>query len=222
MFPIILTKENWATGKARLHAALPAIRSSHLAEAIAAGFHARQHASLIPQFEPNDRGHHALVLGEEIRFIRRLADFGYEGIPFGVFRGAFTGTTLPHPIYALFKRGDIFGNESHYLLCSRYRRPMMMVKMARVYAELEWDCVTVDSEEDNYLRHKAGDQLIRIMYNLFQQRVKGAPGKPFFEASAFTGTIIKLLPATAMQLAEDYFRLLYGPLAESQPGIEPV
>lgn len=49
MFPIILSDENWRVGKASLHAALPVVRSSHLAEAIAAGLGARQHASIVPK-----------------------------------------------------------------------------------------------------------------------------------------------------------------------------
>ena len=52
------------------------------------------------------------------------------------------------------------------------------------------------------------------MFALFQEHAKGAPGKPVFCGKAFTGTVSKLLPDTARQLAEEYFKLLYLPLRE--------
>lgn len=216
MFPIILSDENWSAGKATLHAALPALRSSHLAEAIAAGLGARQHASVLTRLQPDERGHEALALGCDTLFVERLAELGYPDIAPGHFDAAFKGIALPHAVYAAFKRGDRLRNNDHYHRCSRHRRPMMMVKMARTYAELEWDCITVNPDEEAYLHDKRGRQLTSIMFNLFQARAKGAPGKPLFFGSAFTGTIKKLLPATARQLAEDYFRLLYSPLLEPQ------
>lgn len=219
MFPIILSDENWRVGKGSLHAALPAVRSSHLAEAIAAGLGARQHASIVPKLQPDARGHDALMLGRDVFFVGRLAELGYKDIASGHFEVAFKGTALPHSIYASFKQGDRLSSNTHYHRCSRLRRPMMMVKMARTYAELEWDCITVDPNEEAHLHEGAGSQLANIMFNLFQARAKGAPGNPIFFGSAFTGTIKKLLPATARQLAEDYFRLLYSPLIEPQAAI---
>ncbi len=216
MFPIILSDENWRVGKASLHAALPAVRSSHLAEAIAAGLGERQHANIVPRLQPDTQGHAALKLGLDELFVRRLAELGYKNIAAGHFEAAFKGTALPHSVYAAFKRGDRLGNDRHYHRCSRHRRPMLMVKMARTYAELEWDCITVHPDEDDYLHNGAGDELAKIMFNLFQARAKGAPGEPLFFGSAFTGTIKKLLPSTARQLAEDYFRLLYSPLIDLQ------
>ena len=67
-------------------------------------------------------------------------------------------------------------------------------------------------DEEDYLHDNAGREPGRTLFALFQARARGAPGKPLFMGSAFTGTIKKLLPATARQLAEDYFRLLYLPL----------
>lgn len=214
MFPIILSDENWRAGKASLHAALPAVRSSHLAEAIAAGLGARQHASIVPKLQPDPCGHDALMLGRDELFVERLAELGYKDIAPGYFEASFKGTALPHSIYAAFKQGDRHKNNNHYHRCNRHKRPMMMVKMARTYAELEWDCITVHPDEEAYLHDEAGNQLVNIMFNLFQARAKGVPGNPLFFGSAFTGTIKKLLPGTAQQLAEDYFRLLYLPLIE--------
>jgi hypothetical protein len=80
---------------------------------------------------------------------------------------------------------------------------------------------TVHPNEEAYLHDEPGHQLVSIMFNLFQARAKAAPGNPLFCGSAFTGTIKKLLPATARQLAEDYFRLLYSPLLAPQAAVGP-
>jgi len=91
---------------------------------------------------------------------------------------------------------------------------MVMVRMARQYAELEWDSVTIDSDCDDHVSSRDSNDLVRVMFALFQTRAKGAPGKPIFCGKAFTGTVTKLLPDTARQLAEDYFKLLYLPLRD--------
>ena len=187
------------------------VRWSHLAEAITVGLGARQHASVVPSLQPDARGYDALMLGRDELFVGRLTELGYKDVAPGHFEAAFKGTVLPHSIYAAFKQGDRYN--SHYHRCSRHRRPMMMVKMACIYAELEWDCITVHPGEE------AGDQLANIMFNLFQARAKDAPGNPLFCGSAFTGIIKKFLPTTARQLAEDYFGLLYSPLLEPQAAI---
>lgn len=110
------------------------------------------------------------------------------------------------PRFVEFKRGDLNANARHYEECLRENRPMMMIRQGRIYAELEWDCVTVSSETDPSNAHST--EIGHQMFDLFQQRAKGAPGKPIFYGSAFTGTVTKLLPGTARQLARDYYTLL--------------
>lgn len=216
MFPIILSNENWRAGKASLHNALPAVRSGHLAEAIAAGLDARQHSSIVTKFQRDATRHSALVLGRDALFVKRLTELGYQGTETGHFYAAFSGSAMPHPVYASFKHGDRLANDNHYHHCSRLGRPMMMVKISRTNAELEWDCITVDSSQEAFLHGNRGRELVTIMLSLFQARAKGSPSKPIFFGSAFTGTIKRLLPATARQLAEDYFRLLYSPLLDPE------
>lgn len=211
MSTILLSVENWRAAKAALHSELPEVRSSHLAEAMAAMVGARTHAAVAGTL----RGEHdwpPITYADAARFIERLERLGYAGIAPERFADALAPERLPHAPYAYFKSGDRPANDRHYLACRRLGRPMMMVTRARRYAELEWDCITVDPREEEYLHDEAGESLVRIMFNLFQARAKGAPGKPLFCGSAFTGTVKKLLPETARQLAEDYFRLLYEPL----------
>lgn len=56
------------------------------------------------------------------------------------------------------------------------------------------------------------DQLAR----LFQLRTAGAPGKPHYRTNVFVGWVYRLLPEIAHLLAEDYFRLLYQPVWETE------
>lgn len=220
MTMIILSKENYRYAKAALHAAIPHVRSAHLAEALATGLGWKSNAALVSCRTRHEGRPAPLAECDGIAFADRLLALGYADIPASAFEGAIAQARLPHPLYALFRKGDRLANEEHYRLAKRLGRPMMMIATARVYAELEWDCITVDGREDDHVRGQAGDSLVRTMFEIFQTKCRGADGKPVFYGSAFTGTIKKLLPETARQLAEDYFKLLYTPLIGRSPRFE--
>lgn len=210
---IILSKENWRAAKAELHQSLPHVRSSHLAEAMAAAVGEHTHIGLSRLLQDSDARAQVRIVNAS-DFAIRLQGFGYRPVDLSSLDRAFSSADLPHRAYAAFRSGDRAANDRHYHQCNALSRPMMMVRTARKYAELEWDGITVDPNEEDYLHGDAGTALARIMFNLFQACAKGAPGKPIFCGSAFTGTVKRLLPETAYQLAEDYFRLLYSPLLE--------
>jgi hypothetical protein len=210
----ILTDDNIHAAKAALRTALPAIRSAHLTEAIAAGLGFQTHAALRAALASEASKPPAVADAVSSRFTTRLAELGYDGVPTHPFEGAITEKVLGDTPYAFFKAGDRVANDRHYHACQARNRPMVMVKMARQYAKLEWDCITIDSDCDDHVSSRASNELVRVMFALFQERAKGAPGKPIFYGKAFTGTVSKLLPDTAGQLAEDYFKLLYLPLRE--------
>ena len=216
---MILSEENHRHAKAALHAELPHVRSSHLAEAMAAGFGRGSHAALL-SFRRGYQDHRApLARWDGAAFARRIASFGYADVPATAFGTALAAMRLPHAPYVKFRKGDRSANEDHYRTANRLGRPMMMITTARTYAQLEWDCITIDGREDHHVRGDEGNRLVRVMFEMFQTRCRCAPGKPLFCGSAFTGTIKKLLPETAGQLAEDYFTLLYAPLTERPVGI---
>ena len=210
----ILTDDNIDAAKAALRTALPAIRSAHLTEAIAAGLGFQTHAALRAALASEVGKPPAVADAASSRFTKRLAELGYDGVPTHPFEVAITEKVLGDTPYTFFKQGDRAANDRHFHACQARSRPMMMVKMARQYAELEWDCITIDPDCDDHVSSQASNELVRVMFALFQERAKGAPGKPIFYGNAFTGTVSKLLPDTACQLAEDYFKLLYLPLRE--------
>lgn len=212
---MILTDENIAAAKTALRTQLPQVRSSHLTEAIATGLRFGTHAALKAAMAAGAALPPGIALASPADFDRRLQEFGYEPLPGDLFGSVVSGRSLPDLPYAEFKRGDRIGNDGHYYYCQKRNRPMVMIRRARVYAELEWDCITVSPDQEDYLYGTDhGHALGGLMFDKFQALAKGAPGKPLFLGSSFTGTVEKLLPDTARALAEEYFRLLYLPLRE--------
>ncbi len=212
---MILSNENVAAAKAALCAQLPQVRSSHLTEAIATGLQFRTHAALKAAIDASAGSLPGVALADPAEFARRLRELGYEAAPSDPFRAIVAGHSLPDLTYAEFKRSDRASNDRHYYYCQRRNRPMVIVRVARIYAELEWDCITVSPDQEDYLYGTDnGRALGRLMFDKFQALARGAPGKPIFFGGSFTGTVTKLLPDTARALAEEYFRLLYLPLRE--------
>lgn len=213
----ILTQPNIDAAKAALRASMPAIGSAHLTEALAAGLGFNTNASLRAAIAREAGKPPALADAEPDHFTSRLADLGYSDAPIAPFLAAIREDVLAETPYTSFKKGDRRANDRHFYACQERNRPMMMVVLARQYATLEWDCITIDSDCDEHVSGPESTPLVRIMFKRFQERARGAPGKPLFYANAFTGSITKLLPDTARQLAEDYFKLLYLPLRD-HPG----
>lgn len=213
----ILTQANVDAAKAALRISLPEIRSGHLTEALASSLGFGTNAALRAAIAGETGKPPALADAEAGLFAQRLAAFGYPYIADEPFMAAMREDVLDETPYTWFRTGDRAANNRHFHACQAANRPMMMVKMARQYAELEWDCVTIDSDCDAHVSGAGSSDLVRIMFRLFQERARGAPGKPLFYAKAFTGSIKKLLPDNARQLAEDYFKLLYLPLRDLPP-----
>lgn len=216
--PILLLHEtNLTAVKAALRSYLPELRSGHLTEALAAGLGFRTHAALradlirFADFAP------MLANVDEIAFAARLAAFGYAEPPADVLGSAVRSDAIPDRPIARFRDGDRVATDAHYAQCSRHGRPMMMIKRARTYATLEWDCITINARPHSILYGSPdGPSTVNEMVRLFKLRTAGAPGKPNYRTNVFVGWVYKLLPATAELLAEDYFRLLYQPVWQAE------
>lgn len=214
---VILTQINVDAAKMALRKSLPNIRSGHLTEALASGLGFNTNAALRAAIASEAAKPPALADADPELFVGRLSAFGYHDGGAEAFVAAMREDVLDETPYARFRRGDLAANERHFKICEARNRPMMMVKVGRQYAELEWDCVTIDSSCDKHVSGPESSDLGQAMLRLFRERARGAPGKPLFYGKAFTGSIMKLLPDTACQLAEDYFKLLYLPLRNLPP-----
>lgn len=208
---LILTENNLAVAKAALRHGYKDVRSGHLTEALAFALGFRTHAALLAQLAAEAARLPGVADCDAERFTKRLADFDYAAIDPAPFDDALTSSALPERPFVRFKRGDMAANNRHHDDCLRKHRPMMMIMMGRRYAELQWDCITTSSGEYEHLQGETGHTLGHTLFARFQRLAKGAPGKPYFTGSAFTGWIERLLPETAERLAEMYFKLLYLP-----------
>lgn len=119
---------------------------------------------------------------------------------------------LPERIWVAYKTGDAAANAAWYYECRRRSVPMVFLETRNKYIRLNWDCITIDASEDAHVHRQAGKDLGSYMFTIFQNMTKGAPGKPFFDASAMTGHVDRLLPDTAYAMADIFFRLLYEPI----------
>lgn len=208
---LILTEENGVALKRATRGFLPQISSAHLSEGLAFALGFNTHAALRASMAADQQHLPYLVTVDMSRFEDRISRLGYEVSVYPDLAKLVRSSAIPDRPFVEFKKGDMVANDIHFHRCKRANRPMMMVKVSRTYAELEWDCITTSKEGyDNHLYGSDnGRKLADVMVARFQSAAKGAPGKPNFLGGAFTGWAKKLLPETARDLAEDYFKLLY-------------
>ncbi|WP_298672610.1 hypothetical protein [uncultured Sphingomonas sp.] len=116
---------------------MPDIRSTHLSEAIAFGLGYKTHAALRDAIASASGRRPAVADGDPVRFAQRLMTLGYGAIEPGIFSDALAEPTLSDTPFAFFKRGDRAANDRHYHFCEQRGQPMITVRMARRYAELQ-------------------------------------------------------------------------------------
>lgn len=213
---VILIDENISAAKAALHKMYPAVRSAHLAEAIAAGLNFGSFRSLKAKILGHGGLHPALAESDPAKFQNRIQQLGYTGISPLFFDQAFSSARLPVAPYIVVGKNDCGAVDKHFYDRRRRGWPMMIIKVARKYAYLEWDCITIDPSEEAHVVGKEQRDPVDEMYAQFVDRARHAPGNPIFFGKSFTGWAERLLPASAQLLAEDYFKLLYNPLNDQR------
>lgn len=210
---LLLHEPNISAAKASLRRLLPGVRSGHLTEALAAGLGFRTHAALLAAIAVDAGLPPAIADTDDATFTARLTAFGYDAPPSGVLEQVARSDALPDRPYREYPERDRRAGDAHFALCDRHSWPMIAVHVARSYATLEWDCITVAERPDDILYHQAdGEATGDAMVRLFDQWVAGAPGRPHYRTNTFVGWVYKVLPDTARALAEEYFRLLHGPI----------
>jgi hypothetical protein len=111
------------------------------------------------------------------------------------------------------------GINGWYRYCAANNLPDLYITPARIYADMQWDCISLDPRCEAGIRARPGTPMVREMFETFQAHVKDAPGKPIFEGSWFVGSIIHLLPDTARTLADQFFQRLYESRALAAPKV---
>ncbi|KND16850.1 hypothetical protein ADZ37_20770 [Pannonibacter phragmitetus] len=88
---------------------------------------------------------------------------------------------------------------------------MIFMEKRRKYVKLNWDCITIDPSEDGHVRGDAESDLMPPMREIFKRLAKNAPSDPFFLGKSFVGSIDRLSPETAYEMADTFFEMLYPP-----------
>jgi hypothetical protein len=216
---LILTEENCLALKRAVSVLLPEVRSAHLTESIAAALGFNTHAALRTAIIAESHIPPELAEVDMARFESRISELDYCPVAPVNFSEIVRSSAIPDRPFVTFKKGDMAANNSHFHHCRRANRPMVYVARSRVYATLNWDCITINPADEKYLfGGDNGSTFSKSLFSQFQLRAKGAPGIPYYSGGSFAGDVKKLLPETAYQLAEDYFKLLYLPLRSSPSG----
>lgn len=212
---IILTPTNLEALKREARTAMPEVRSAHLTEALATALGFRTHAALLAAIEADFGRPPNLADCLQSCFVQRLNQLGYDGIATAELDAIVRGPAMPERPYAEFRSGDVDANNRQFYACQRGNRPMITLTMARTYVKLNWDCITISPDHEGYLfGDDDGRAFGQNLFRQFQEHARRAPGKPMFTGGAFVGWIEKLLPETARNLAEAFYRKLYLPLRE--------
>ena len=208
--PLILAScENLSFLKKSVRTQLPQIKSSHLTESLACALGFRTHAALLAL----TGGQVAPALQVDlVRMAQRLQAFGYAPSELECVTQIVRSPSLPEPIVAAYRNGDRIANDRWFYECRRRNIPMVYIEMRRKFARLRWDCISIDPRFESHVQDRAGDELVYVMFALFQRLASGAPGNPLFEGKSFVGYIDRLLPELACELAEAFFGMLYMPM----------
>jgi len=207
----LLTRDNIDFVKRALRGTLPAVRASHRAEAFAAAAGFRTHAALLAALKGTGDDHPSFVNVDPARFAARLADFGHGGADGESLVGLVRSPALPAPLWREYRSGDRTANDRWFRACRRRDIPNVYIERRRIYAKLNWDCISIHPDGETHLRGAHGTALVEEMFRRFQSLARPDPGRAEFFGSAFVGSVDRLLPEIARDLADAFFTLLYAP-----------
>ena len=211
---LALTRANVDFVKRALRPAYLAVGSSHLSEALAAACGHRTAIALATALRSADAARPDLVRIDEDAFAARLGEFGHRDVA----RGALAGTTrlddLPDRIWTTVKGRDISAMNVWFQECQRRSIPYVYVTLRRKYAEVDWDCITVEPDRDEATLGVGSRELVDKLFATFQSVASANSRKSMFEGSAFVGSIEKLSPEDALELADAVFEILYNAIRE--------
>jgi hypothetical protein len=218
MFLLRLTADNRHSFKRHLRDLYPQIGSSHLTEALSAGFGWNTHAAFKTALNSVPLGREPAVRFDIAAMQTRLGQLSADRIDGA--RVADCLRALPDPCWREFPRRDRPAEDDWFYACERASIPFIYVRVARKYALLQWDCISINPKYEAAVREVSARAMVEQLFARFQKRAKGSPGRPLFEGSAFVGTVENLLPNVARLLADDFFEMLYGATRIASPEAE--
>ena len=202
---IRLTEDNLTYLKRVLRNAHPTARTSHIAEALARAFGRATYAAVVADVKAGQVSNAYLARFDGEAFTARLEVLSASPVlPFVLGR-----PSLPNPCWEEFPERDLQANNAWYAVCRAENLPNVCIRTRRKYAEFAWDCISLDPRYEHATHGKTGSALGKSMFDMFQRRVRGRPGKPIYFGSAFVGTVNPVDLEVARLFADDYFEMLY-------------
>lgn len=212
MAAFFLTQDNITFVKHALRAPLPTVKSSHRAEAFAAAAGYRTHAALLAELKQSEADRPRIGRIEHTRFAARIADLGYGTVNGKSLIEIVRSPDMPHPAWSEYSKGDSEANADWFWTCRTRNIPMVHIVRRRKYVELNWDCMSIEPVDEGHVRGKQANALAMEMFRRFQSLVRQDPGRSEFLGKAFVGSVDRLLPEIARDLADELFMLLYAPM----------
>jgi len=209
-----LTPDNCEFAKRAMRARLPMVKSAHLTEALAAALDFRTHAALLAAVKLSDPRRPVLVQADPARLSGRLQQLGYESVDSSGLVEIVRSPDMPVNAWREFRNGDRAANDRWYRECQRRDIPNVYIRLRTKYAELSWDCISIDPSGEDHVREDRGSALVEVMFKQYQALAKGDPTKSEFFGSAFIGSIERLSPPVAREIADDFFMRLYMPMVQ--------
>ena len=212
---LLLTAANCDYVKRKLRRALPHVGSAHLTEALANALGFRTHAALRPHLTPSRSTRPQLAAVDIDRLGQRLLELGERMVATDSLPGILHSDDIPDRIWCAYRQGDRVANNYWFRACQDRNIPNIYIQEYGALADLHWDCWSIDPDDEAHVRDSRGDTLMRALFRCYQGFVKGAdPGKSEFFGSGFVGSIERLSPAVARQIADAYFWRLYTPMRQ--------
>lgn len=216
MTPILLSEDNLDVLKAIAKRAClaHAVRSAHITEALAYGLGFATQAALlaktrsVPEFRP------FLADFNQDRFVIRLRQLGYPLTENAVLFDDDGLRNLPDRTWIDIEANDTGMQNFWFHQCKLRDIPFIYVVRRRKYAELQWDCVSVDPAHEAHVQGDRGADLVRGMFTTFQAVARKLPSKALFEGKSMVGSVKGLPIELVPELADAFFAVLYKPMQD--------
>lgn len=214
MAAFLLTPDNLSFLKSRLCDGGLVVRSAHLTEALAFGAGYRTHAAMLAFMKSANRKRPAVVNVQAERIAVRLSELGYSELGLISVDHIVRSFDLPDRIWVEFGSGDMSANEIWYRECQLRDIPNLRIERRRKYVKLDWDCISLNTKSDAHVSGERGAVMVKKMFATYQGIARRIPGKSEFFGSGFVGSVDKILPELAYEIADEFFTMLYDPICQ--------
>lgn len=182
------------------------MQSAHASEAIASLCGFKKYASM--QSEMKKINNDIVVNVNFDAFENRSVALKYNRMSSEYLAFIFKEIDWPQKTWIQYKTNDKYKHNEWFFECEKRNIPFITIHKKRKYCTLAWDCISLSPDNEHHLVKEEGNNLVGILYKIFQLSADSNDKKSIFDASAFAGEITNLSETTARCLANEYFQLL--------------